>query len=195
MNELLSGLLAQTEAERAPFAGPNPGGVDLWHEPELEPLQAEVRKLEGLHAASVDWAALGQGASDLLASRTKDVRLAAWAAAAALGGGGWPELARALVVLRAIVTDHWDTAFPTRVKARVNQIAWLYERAKGPIGALAVTEREGDAVRLCEALFREIDEALRAKAAGAYDGLGLLQGLLRQRVSEIPAPPPPPPPP
>lgn len=195
MNELLSTLLAQTEAERAPLAGPNPGGVDLWHEPELEPLQAEVRKLEGLNAASVDWSALGRGASQLLASRTKDVRLAAWVVAAALGGGGWLELARALVVLRAIVRDHWETAFPSRVKARVNQLVWLYERAKGQVGVLPVTEREGDAIRLCEAMFRDIDESLKAKASDAYPGLGPLQALLRQRVGEIPVPLPPPPPP
>lgn len=196
MSTLLETLLEQTAAQRAPFAEGAPGGVDISFEPELEPLSVEIDKLGSLNGVQVNWRAVRHGAEQLLATRTKDIRLAVWWAVATLDLKSWLHLARALVVLRSLLTEHWDAAFPSakRPKARANHAVWLYEQAKEPLASFPITAADGDAVKLCDSLFHEVDAVLRAQLGnGVYSGLGSLQGILQQCVGSIPARPPPPP--
>ena len=194
MSDFLASLVEQTQSMRAPVPGDAPGGLDPSLDPQFERIQAEVDKLGSVSGGTPDWGGVVREGEELLATKAKDLRVGIWTACGAVEQSGWPGLARALVVLRSLVTDYWDAMWPPpkREKARINVVVWFGERASPRVGELGVDRTSGDAVRACAALVEEIDALLIGKLGDPYPGLGSLRSALRSRVAEIPAPPSPP---
>lgn len=191
MGDHLETLLEQTAGLHAPLPGESPAGADLSFEPELEEVKTELEKLTSLEGGDVDWRLVVERTEELLATRTKDLRLAVWLTAGGIERSGWRGFARGLVVCRALVTELWDALLPKREKARSNIVAWLGERVAPRLEGLSVTADDADDVRACAELAVELDRALADKLGDAFPGIRGLISATRARVRDIPEPPPP----
>jgi type VI secretion system protein VasJ len=196
MPDFLESLVEQTQSMRVPLAGDAPGGGDPSTDPQFERIKAEIDKLGSVSGGAPDWGNVVRDGEDLLATKAKDLRVAIWVACGATERNGWGGLARALVVLRTLIDEYWDTMWPPprREKARINVVVWFGERFAPRVAELQVDRSSADAVRACAALVEEIDARLIAKLGDPYPGLGSLRSAMRSRVADIPPPPPAPPP-
>ena len=192
MAEHLETILEQTAALRAPLAGDAPAGADLFLEPEVEPLKAEIEKLTSIEGGAPDWRIVVDRCEELLSNRTKDLRLAIWMTVAGAERSGWRGLVRGLAVVSSYVNDLYEPMFPTRPKARTNIVLWLMERAQPIVEKLDVTLSDGDDVRVAAKLIEEIDRNLADKLGDAFSGIRGLVSAGKNRVRDIPEPPPPP---
>ncbi|MBX3231366.1 MAG: type VI secretion system protein TssA [Labilithrix sp.] len=195
MAEDLEKLLEETSALRAPLTADEPAGADISLEPEFEAIKLEIDKLTGIDGLTPDWDLVRTSAEDLLASRTKDLRLAVWLTVAGVHSSGWHGLARGLVVCRALMVDLWEVALPKRDKARSNIIGWLAERAVPRVQELSVEMRDGADVRAAFELVTDIDRVASEKLGDAFQGIRAFISAMKSRVADIPKPPPTPPPP
>src|SRR3954467_1954277 len=110
MAEDLEKLLEETKDLRAPFAGDAPAGADISLESDFESVKLELDKLTSIEGGAPDWEVVVKTSEDLLASKTKDLRLAIWLAVAGAHRSGWHGLARGLIVCRSIIVDFWEGA-------------------------------------------------------------------------------------
>jgi type VI secretion system protein VasJ len=193
MGEHLEKVLEQTAALRAPIAGDSPAGADISLEPEFEKIKAELDKLSSIEGGDVDWRLVVSSAEELLASKTKDLRLAVWLTAAGVERTAWAGFVRGLLVCRSLIQDLWEPLLPKRDKARTNIVLWLGERVAPRLASLDVSLSDGDDVRACAELVEEIDKTLAEKLGDAFPGVRGLVSAARARVRDIPLPPPPPP--
>lgn len=192
MAEHLETILEQTSALRSPLAGDAPAGADLFLEPDVEPLKAEIEKLTSIEGGAPDWRMIVSSSEELLSSKTKDLRLAIWLTVAGAETSGWRGLVRGLAVIHSFINDVWEPMFPTRPKARINIATWLMERAQPIVERLDIKLSDGDDVRVAAKLIEEIDRALADKLGDAFSGIRGLVSAGKNRVRDIPEPPPPP---
>ncbi|MCW5833035.1 MAG: type VI secretion system protein TssA [Labilithrix sp.] len=190
MSDHLETILEQTAALRAALAGDSPAGADLSLEPEFEQVKAELEKLSSLEGGDVDWRLVVDRAEDLLANRTKDLRLAVWLTAGGVERSGWRGFVRGLAVCRGLVADLWDPLLPARPKARTNIVLWLGERVAPKLEELSVSLADGDDVRAALTLVEDIDRLLADKLGDSFPGIRGLVSATKARVRDIPEPPP-----
>lgn len=190
MADHLETILEQTSALRAPLAGDSPVGADLFLEPDVEPLKAEIEKLTSIEGGAPDWGLLVEKGEELLASKTKDLRLAIWLSVAGAERSGWRGLVRGLAVVHSFVNDLWEPLLPVRPKARQNIVLWLAERAQPVIERLDVRLADADDVKLAQKLVEDIDRTLADKLGDSFSGIRALISAAKNRVRDIPEPPP-----
>lgn len=82
---------------------------------------------------------------DLLRTRTKDLRIAAYVAFAELGLPGSDNLARGLALLAGLMERYWDSMHPPidAMDERVSALAWFVDRAHHAVDAPASGPRAG----------------------------------------------------
>lgn len=102
-----------------PIAGDNPAGVDLRYDPVYEKIKEARREDddapqgEWQHARKVaDWPLVIKLAGEALATRSKDLQLAAWLGEAMLRREGFGSFRAALDVTRGLIETYWDTVYP-----------------------------------------------------------------------------------
>jgi type VI secretion system protein ImpA len=102
-----------------PIDGPNPAGEDLTYELILDELQ-EARR-EDIDVEQGEWerplkradhARVVELGSEILATRSKDLTVAAWVAEALLYEGGFAGFREGLDLLRSLMEQFWDHLFP-----------------------------------------------------------------------------------
>jgi type VI secretion system protein ImpA len=139
---------------RAPISEEMPAGADPRenYAPQspyfrLRDARSEARAAErqadaspdGAGAPLADWASVVQLGTELLATEAKDLEVAAWCGEALLRTDGLRGLTAALVLMRGLVEDYWDTLHPMPdeegVARRVAPIAGL--NGEGGEGTLA----------------------------------------------------------
>ncbi|MBX3222268.1 MAG: type VI secretion system protein TssA [Labilithrix sp.] len=190
MSDHLETILEETAALRTALAGDAPAGVDLSLEPEFEQVKTELEKLSSLEGGDVDWRLVVDRAEDLLANKTKDLRLAVWLTAGGVERTGWRGFVRGLAVCRGLVADLWEPLLPARPKARTNIVLWLGERVAPKLSELGVSLDDGDDVRAAASLVEEVDQLLADKLGDAFPGIRGLVSAAKARVRDIPEPPP-----
>lgn len=163
-----------------------PSGDSARDLPEFEALQAEIRKLEAPDQPTVNWEAVGKGATGILAGKSKDLLIGAWLTVAVYETDGFPGLLAGLTVLRDLTEHHWATLFPERPRGRAAAFEWLNER-----GARAV-ERGGkrptaESVQACLDRVSAIDEKI-GPLLDAPPMLGEIRRALDEVMSSVPAP-------
>jgi type VI secretion system protein VasJ len=188
MAEFIDSLQEKTARLRAPIAGPAPAGNDVTFDPDFERLKAEIDKLTSLSGGSVNWREVDGLASEILASKAKDFRVAAWLAAAKMQGG-FAGFAEGLEVVRALIDDYWTTMYPDakRARARANMVTWLVDGAVTFFDPRDVAPADADAVRACDTLIGAIDSALAERLGDLHPGLNKLRSTFRNKVRAIPA--------
>lgn len=199
MATLIETLAERTAAQRGPIPGDKPAGTDVTFDPDFERVKGEIDKLTGLAGAQPSWREVIETGERLLATKAKDMRLAAWVAVSKMHLSGWLGFAEGLSVYHALIKDFWEAMFPElkRARGRANLHSWLGDQVAAYFDGKDPTAAEADAVKACDELLTEIDSMLGDKLGDLYAGPGKLRNLMRDKVRALPvvAPPPPPAPP
>lgn len=111
-----------------PIPGASPCGESLRYDELWATLEVEVGKLDNLSGGEVDWRAVEQGASTLLAERGKDLLLMSWLTRALWHRDGMAGLAAGLETYRDLLATFWEGVHPQRVRARRGALEWLSEK-------------------------------------------------------------------
>ncbi|BAI73689.1 impA domain protein (plasmid) [Azospirillum sp. B510] len=143
--------LIDTERILAPIPGDLPAGEDIRYEPEFDAL-AEARRMDddtdkGIWQTDdvkrADWKGVVVGATELLASRSKDLQVAVWLVQALVQQHGPAAIAPGLSMLTGLVDAFWDGLYPRidedgDTEARLAPLLWLDERLSRDLLALPI---------------------------------------------------------
>lgn len=141
----------------APLPGAQPGGDDLSFSSDFDDI-AEMRRADDptlkqgewvTPLKQADWTGAARLCETLLASRTKDLRLALWLTEARAMTQGYAGLASGLGLCTALCEQHWDHLHPlpdgNDAEERIGNIAWMLQRLVELATALPVTAgRKGE---------------------------------------------------
>lgn len=193
----MSGLAEQIKEQAAelakPIAGDNAVGRDASFEPAFETIKGELDKLSNVSGGIVDWKVVGQGATELTKSLSKDVRVLVWLVVARLKTEGPKGLAWGLSACHQVCSQHWDAMYPPikRAKARANQFEWLFEQLDREVPELKITSADRETLELAAELAKELDSLASEKLGDHYTSVPRTATLLRQRAGEVAAAPTP----
>lgn len=134
----------------APIDGPNPCGEDLSYDPVYDAIQEARREEAELPQGewerpikTADWAKVEALASEAIATRSKDLTLAAWLTEARLRREGFQGLAEGLGLLRGLLEEFWEEAFPELedgdTDLRVAPLNWVGENLVIPVRSVPLT--------------------------------------------------------
>jgi len=119
-----------------PIPGPNPGGANLRDDPLYDKLTEARREDDGLPQGEwtrprkvADWPTVIKLASDALATKSKDLQIAAWLTEALGRQEALSGLRAGLDLLRGLVERHWDHLYPELEDGdaglRAKHLAWV----------------------------------------------------------------------
>jgi type VI secretion system protein ImpA len=102
-----------------PIAGANPAGVDLRYDPLYDKIKEARREDDDAPQGdwqrarkTADWPLVIKLASDAIATKSKDLQLAAWLTEAALRREGVGGLRQGLELCRGLLDNFWDGLYP-----------------------------------------------------------------------------------
>ena len=129
--------MQELDALLEPVDGPGPGGEDLSFSLEYDAI-AEARRADDpsleqgewlTDLKQSDWPAVERLTAGLLASRSKDLRLAGWWAEAQAHNHGFEGLARGYRLVAGLCDAYWDGLHPLAEdgdqEQRIGNLAWL----------------------------------------------------------------------
>lgn len=132
-----------------PIAGDNPAGADLRYDPVYEKIKEARREDddapqgEWQHARKVaDWPLVIKLAGDALATRSKDLQLAAWLGEAMLRREGFGSFRATLDVTRGLLDKYWETVYPEvedgDLEMRAAPLEWMGLKLEIPVKMAAI---------------------------------------------------------
>ncbi|HEX5438694.1 MAG TPA: type VI secretion system protein TssA [Gemmatimonadaceae bacterium] len=135
-----------------PIAGDNPAGADLRYEPVYDQVKEARREEddapqgEWQHARKVaDYAQVLKLAGDALASRSKDLQLAAWYTEALTHREGFAGLLAGLEFLRGLLEQFWEHLYPELedgdAELRATPLEWVGLRLDTAVKSVPLTAR------------------------------------------------------
>ena len=117
------------ELANSPIAVGSFAGEDARYAPEYEVLEQELGKASSVHAAgAIDWELIREGSEHLLATKTKDLRLASWLTWSLYQRDSFAGLHAGLSMISCLCRDHWDEIHPLKPRTRSAAISWLVPR-------------------------------------------------------------------
>jgi type VI secretion system protein ImpA len=134
-----------------PIKGDNPSGPNLRYDPLLDKIK-EARR-EDLDVAQGEWKTTVKTAdhklviklaSELVATRSKDLQVAVWLVEAHVRLEGFKLIAPSFRFIQSLMTEFWDTLHPEieddDLELRAAALSWLgsQERRKGDVSGLAL---------------------------------------------------------
>ncbi|WP_395456137.1 ImpA family type VI secretion system protein [Azospirillum melinis] len=134
-----------------PIPGDLPAGEDIRYEPEFDAL-VEARRMDddtdkGIWQTDdvkrADWKGVAAGATDLLATRSKDLQIAVWLVQALVQQHGPSAIAPGLSMLAGLAETFWDGLYPRidedgDMEARFAPLSWLDERLARDLLAMPI---------------------------------------------------------
>ncbi|MBY4897544.1 type VI secretion system protein TssA [Cupriavidus sp. AU9028] len=191
-----------------PIAGADPCGEDLLFSAEFDRIQ-EARRFDDpsldqgewvTELKEADWRLVVELSSQLLAERTKDLRLAVWLTEALARTRGFAGLADGYTLCARLCESFWDRLHPRAddddLEVRTGSVAWLAARSRALIREIPLVDETAGgygyvdwevATALTEAIRRDPDHAdelsqgkvtqdafeaaRKATAAGVHAGL------------------------
>ena len=189
MTPLAEKMLADAAGLAAPISEAAPQGADISYDADFEVVRVEIDKLTTMAGEVPNWKEIIRSGDELTTTRSKDMRLVVWAAGARLKIDGIAGLARGLAGIKVVCEAHWDGMFPPlkRAKARGNLASWLGDIALADIGAYEPKASDREAFEALNEIFNETDELLSTRLGDAYQGMGPIRSLLRDKLRMIPA--------
>jgi len=124
----------------APISAEHPAGESLLYDAVYDQLKDAARgggrsQLDADEAAAPDWKGLLQLASSTLATRSKDLQIAAWLTEALTQTHGFPGLRDGLRTLRGLLDTFWDTLHPQiedgDLEFRAGRLSYLNDSSAG----------------------------------------------------------------
>lgn len=108
------------------------------HEREEEdaslPLGAWERELK-----RANWVAASELAATAMATRSKDLQLAAWLFEALIARSGFQALAPCLGLIDALFVQYRDRLHPQNIEHRINLLVWIGQKLLPPLRRVAIT--------------------------------------------------------
>ncbi|MBD7975586.1 type VI secretion system protein TssA [Serpens gallinarum] len=112
-----------------PIRPDNFAGDDARYSSEYEYLERQLQNASSIHAdGAVDWPHMLDACAALLASQSKDLRVAAWLTWGLLQQEALPGLHAGLGILRHLCVHHWDDLHPRKPRTRAAALNWLVPR-------------------------------------------------------------------
>jgi type VI secretion system protein ImpA len=143
------------DALLVPVPGENPSGENLQysglHDEIREARRADddVSQGDWVHELKTsDWDKVVQLATDSLASKTRDLQIAAWLCEAEISLNGFAGLRDSLKLVAGFLETFWETLYPeidegNDLEARANAVSWLDRQAALAIKKVDLTKRPG----------------------------------------------------
>jgi len=127
-----------------PIPGENPGGADLRYDPIYDKIKEFRRQDDDLNQGAwqherkvADWPQVIKLTQDALATKSKDLQLAAWLTEALLRKEGFGGLLDGLTCCKEIIERFWDHCYPAvedgDVELRAAPLEWVGSRFEEPI--------------------------------------------------------------
>jgi type VI secretion system protein ImpA len=127
-----------------PIPGDNPSGENLRYAPVYDQIKEARREDDDvaqgewkIEVKKADWVLVIKLASEALATKSKDLQLAAWLTEAMLRREGFAGLQAGLVLLRGLIENFWDTVYPDLedgdAELRAAPLDWAGSRLDKPI--------------------------------------------------------------
>lgn len=195
-----------TDLLLASLPGGQPGGEDLSFSAAFDDI-AEMRRADDptlkqgewvTPLKQADWAGAARLCETLLATRTKDLRLALWLTEARAMTQGYAGLASGLGLCTALCEQHWEHLHPLPdgddAEERIGNIAWMLQRLGELATALPVTSgRKGERFTLLDLKHARQWQAQAERAGLPPDTLpadqanAITVAQFRQAVQDTPA--------
>lgn len=138
-----------------------------------------------------DWQFVCRRCADLIATRSKDVRLAVWLAEALARTAGLPGLGDGYAVLAGLCEHYWQGLYPQTEEGddeqRIGNLFWLLNRTPSLVREMAFDGGLAplDEVEYCLAMLGELERVTDLRLGAAGPGFGAardaVQSLLRGR--------------
>ncbi|MFB3829130.1 MAG: type VI secretion system protein TssA [Bryobacteraceae bacterium] len=127
-----------------PIPGANPSGENLRYAPVYDKIKEARREDEDVPQGEwatarkvADWPLVVKLASEAIATKSKDLQLAAWLTEALLRREGVAGLKDGLELIRAMLEQFWDTLYPELedgdAELRATPLDWIGSRLEQPI--------------------------------------------------------------
>jgi type VI secretion system protein ImpA len=180
----------------APIAGTHPGGVELRYDPIYDKIKEARREDDDVPQGdwqtarkTADWPAVMRLATDALATRSKDLQIAAWFTEAKLRREGLGGLRTGLVLMRELVERYWDHLYPPiedgDVEVRAAPLEWVGMRLEMPVRQVSLTRDGHDYLRYRESRAIPTEsEAAESETKGTQRTTALADGKLAPEVFE-----------
>jgi type VI secretion system protein ImpA len=135
----------------AAIPGDNPAGEDLRYTPVYEEIKEARRSDDPLDRGDwqrelkrSDWPKVITLATEILASKSKDLQLAAWLTEALVNTDAWEGAAAGLELITALLSNYWEQLYPEiedgDLEYRVGPIEFLNERLSVAMKEIPVTD-------------------------------------------------------
>ncbi|MBZ2184140.1 MAG: type VI secretion system protein TssA [Bryobacter sp.] len=136
-----------------PIAGENPAGADLRYDPVYDKIKEARREEEDIEQGDwkrerkvADWQLTSKLCEEVLATRSKDLQLAAWLTEAAVRQRGFEGLIEGLRLVQALIEQFWDQLYPELedgdAEFRATPLDWLAGKITDLVRTLSLT-RDG----------------------------------------------------
>ncbi len=149
---------------KEPISADQPTGSDVRYEPEFEELQAEIDKLSSPSASeTMDWSKVEKLASEILATKAKDLLVASYFAIAQVHTNQVEGFAAGLGLYRDLLDQYWEGLFPAkkRMRGRIAAIEWWLEKNEGALMSLEVAPLPAERIEALRQDIQQIDNLLR----------------------------------
>lgn len=147
--------MSDIDALLQPIPGEAPCGADMVFSAEFDAIR-EARRQDDPHLdqgdwiidiKEADWPQVIRICTEVLTTRSKDVRVAAWLAEAWAKTRGFAGLRDGLLLVDGLCRRYWDGLHPVPdegdVQQRVGNLAWLLSRSQQLVRELPLTQSEG----------------------------------------------------
>ncbi|MES2320902.1 MAG: type VI secretion system protein TssA [Pseudomonadota bacterium] len=177
----------------APISQASPCGEDLAFSAEFDAIakarEADDPTLEqGPWASALkeaDWKFVASRCADLLATRSKDLRLAVWMAEAQAKTGGLQGLGDGLLAIAGLCERYWDGIFPLPdeggFELRIGSLGWIAARVP-----LLVRELDGDGAAHCLAAVIALERVVDQRLGADGPSFGAARTALENRLPATP---------
>lgn len=148
------GNVVDIEALLTPIAGDQPVGVSLRYDGTYDEIRRARRADDQLEQGAwkrerklSEWPRVVEIASEVLATRSKDLQVGAWLAEALVQLHGFQGLCDGLKLMRGLQLNFWDGLFPEieegNLDARANSLSWLDNQLSLAIKNVPLTDGAG----------------------------------------------------
>lgn len=171
-----------------PIAGPNPGGVELRYDPIFDKIKEARREDDDVpqgewatERKTADWPLVIKLAKDALATKSKDLQIAAWLTEALVRREGFAGLSSGLDLLVGLLEEHWDHLYPEiedgDAEMRAAPLEWVGLRLDLPVRRVPIDKSGHDSLQYRESrtipteeVAAESEDKTAARAAAIAEG-------------------------
>jgi type VI secretion system protein VasJ len=187
----VSDLAAVAALGSAPIAGANPAGASARYEADFEKVAGEIAKLESVEGrSSIKWDIVVDGATAVLAGKSKDLLVASYLSLGLLEQDGYAGLAAGFTACRDILNTFWDNLFPekARLRARAQALQWMADRVTPALQSRSSASRsDKDALTSCVNVLGEIVTIVAGKFEEGGPSFNELQSAVQDKLYSVPA--------